>query len=76
MPMVELKTYRPVCDRCGRVGSTWTNLPEDDRDKAMPNGWKWVKVEDGMIFPRRLDLVCEVCLEKARATRGYRPVVF
>lgn len=49
------------------------------RGKGMPNGWAWVKVEDGPTFPRRLDLMCDECLEdrpgKARPTRGYLPVV-
>lgn len=39
MPLIELKTYRAVCDRCGRVGSTWQTLPEEDRNKAIPGGW-------------------------------------
>lgn len=30
MPLIELKTYRPVCDGCGEAGSVWQNRESPD----------------------------------------------
>lgn len=40
MPLIELKTIKPVCDICGKVGSTWTNVPAGGESVAIPPGWK------------------------------------
>lgn len=41
MPLIELKTIKPVCDICGKVGSFWTNVEAGDEDNAIPPGWKY-----------------------------------
>lgn len=51
MPLIELKTYRAVCDRCGHVGSTWANLTEDERHKAVPEGWDWTRSTTNPNYP-------------------------
>ena len=40
MPLIELKTIKPVCDICGKVGSTWTNVEAGGESIAIPDGWK------------------------------------
>ncbi len=69
MPLIEIKTYKPVCDRCHKVGSTWRTLPETDRDKAVPPGWQWVADVDWRPFPNddqigmKRKLICDGCID-------------
>lgn len=69
MPLIELKTIKPVCDICGKVGSTWTNVDAGDEGKAIPPGWKqhFQMVPPHQMAPHRpmegaqRFLVCDEC---------------
>lgn len=59
MPLIELHSYKAICDHCGKVGSTWQSLPEKDREKAIPDDWIWRAVE-GLVRPQ---LICTDCID-------------
>lgn len=60
MALIELKAYKPVCDTCGKVGSTWQGLPEHRMYEAVPEGWLSFSHER----KQELILKCDECVKK------------
>lgn len=68
MPLIELKTYKPVCDGCGAVGSTWRGIPEKDIDKSIPDGWILVSHRDYVVNHPGHSIYCADCVQKIKET--------
>ena len=68
MPINELRTYQPVCDECGKVGSIWTHLTEQERTKAVPPGWRVnmnFRASDHWITT----IICDECVAREEEVR-------
>lgn len=62
MPLIELKTYRPVCDWCGKEGSTFRERKSSD-DVELPRGWIRMQLPTNPLYPGMAELLCEECID-------------
>ena len=69
MPLVELKTYKPVCDGCGAVGSTWRGIPEKEADKSIPDGWILVSHPEYEVNSPGNSVYCADCVQKEKGAK-------
>lgn len=66
MPLIELKTIKPVCDGCGAVGSTWRGIPEKDVGKSIPDGWQLINRPDYEVNSPGHSIYCPDCSQKIK----------
>ena len=65
MPLVELKTIKPVCDTCGKVGSIWTTIEPGQEVRAIPPGWVSATLPGQSVLDvKRRRIECDECQDK------------